>query len=547
MKKMILTGIACFLLGGLAFATANNHLAPLVVKETALPDTNYQPLENQRLSTTNSPTFAGDTIKNTTPTLVLQTSADSLHTRMYRSTTGNTFKISNNVSQVGAIGKAVSFDNSATQYFLAPETGLPSGTKPVLTVSMWIKVPNAANYTSLVKWGTGDSTGTYGVFLSAGSIRIGIGSSAVTGSTLTSTAVFPVPSNTWTHIAVTCDGTTTNIYLNGIVRATSTSTFTINLGTNGLSNQGTRGLTTDNGLEDQLLIYNTALSSSDIATIYNSGLGTALIPLNGLLRRYEFEEGTGTTLVDLSGNGYNGTLFNGATWTTGLTPIAGVSSEADIITSSNGVINTEKGVHTFGDFNGGSVIQGKAIRFLQNNVYPLWSDDSGRISIDNTNTGTYPTLANNFAVKGSSYFNGNVGIGTATPSEMLSVNGNIRTKELIVTQTGWPDYVFDTAYQLPALAGVSQYIRDNKHLPGVPSAKDVLDSGLNVGHNQAALLQKIEELTLYVIAQDKKQQQQAQKQDQQDQLIESQRKLIQQQQELLLNMQAQLNKLQTAK
>ncbi|MFL9483959.1 hypothetical protein ACI6Q2_14365 [Chitinophagaceae bacterium LWZ2-11] len=98
---------------------------------------------------------------------------------------------------------------------------------------------------------------------------------------------------------------------------------------------------------------------------------------------------------------------------------------------------------------------------------------------------------------------GNVGIGTTNPSEKLSVNGNIRSKKLIVTQQGWPDYVFDSSYTLTPLAQVEQFIKNNKHLPDVPSAKEVTDKGLDVGDNQAVLLKKIEELTLYMIEHDK--------------------------------------------
>lgn len=94
---------------------------------------------------------------------------------------------------------------------------------------------------------------------------------------------------------------------------------------------------------------------------------------------------------------------------------------------------------------------------------------------------------------------GNVGIGTMTPTERLSVNGNIRTKKLIVTQSGWPDYVFANEYQLMPLNDVKKFIYKNKHLPGIPSEKKIMEDGLDVGNTQALLLKKIEELTLYVI------------------------------------------------
>ena len=99
---------------------------------------------------------------------------------------------------------------------------------------------------------------------------------------------------------------------------------------------------------------------------------------------------------------------------------------------------------------------------------------------------------------------GNVGIGTTTPAEKLSVNGNIKAKKLIVTQTGWADYVFDKDYNLMNLNVLSAYVEQYKHLPEVPSTKQIQNDGIDVGTNQALLLKKIEELTLYIIQQHQK-------------------------------------------
>ena len=98
---------------------------------------------------------------------------------------------------------------------------------------------------------------------------------------------------------------------------------------------------------------------------------------------------------------------------------------------------------------------------------------------------------------------GNVGVGTTAPTEKLSVNGNIKAKKLIVTQTGWADYVFDKNYTLIPVDSLSTYIKTHKHLPEMPTTKDVQDHGVDVGNNQALLLKKIEELTLYIIEQHK--------------------------------------------
>ncbi|MFT3870778.1 MAG: hypothetical protein QM715_20185 [Nibricoccus sp.] len=99
---------------------------------------------------------------------------------------------------------------------------------------------------------------------------------------------------------------------------------------------------------------------------------------------------------------------------------------------------------------------------------------------------------------------GNVGIGTTSPSEKLSVNGKIRAKEVIVETTGWSDHVFADSYRLQPLSEVEQHIKTEKHLPGVPSAQEVAEKGVSVGDMQAILLGKIEELTLHVIKQEKR-------------------------------------------
>ncbi len=117
------------------------------------------------------------------------------------------------------------------------------------------------------------------------------------------------------------------------------------------------------------------------------------------------------------------------------------------------------------------------------------------------NTGGYGTSS-------IQYMGGNVGIGTATPQAKLAVNGDVFAKKVKVTQTGWPDYVFDSSYQLPGLTEVASFIKKYKHLPGITSAAEVEREGLDLGNNQAGLLKKIEELTLYAIEQDKQLQQQ---------------------------------------
>ena len=94
---------------------------------------------------------------------------------------------------------------------------------------------------------------------------------------------------------------------------------------------------------------------------------------------------------------------------------------------------------------------------------------------------------------------GKIGISTASPSHKLSVNGTIRAREIIVNNTGWADFVFEESYKLKSLEEVESFIKTNRHLPEIPSAEEVETNGVSVGKMQSKLLQKIEELTLYLI------------------------------------------------
>ena len=95
----------------------------------------------------------------------------------------------------------------------------------------------------------------------------------------------------------------------------------------------------------------------------------------------------------------------------------------------------------------------------------------------------------------------NVGIGTLDPQGYkLAVHGTIRAKEIKV-DSDWADFVFKKDYKLPTLGEVKKHIEEKGTLPGIPSESDVKANGVSLGEVNALLLQKIEELTLYVIKQ----------------------------------------------
>jgi hypothetical protein len=92
-----------------------------------------------------------------------------------------------------------------------------------------------------------------------------------------------------------------------------------------------------------------------------------------------------------------------------------------------------------------------------------------------------------------------VGIGTEDPKNLLDVKGTIHAQEVKVDMNNWSDFVFHPSYQLKPLIEVEKFIKTNGHLEDIPSATEVEQNGVNVGEMQAKLLQKVEELTLYVI------------------------------------------------
>jgi len=121
---------------------------------------------------------------------------------------------------------------------------------------------------------------------------------------------------------------------------------------------------------------------------------------------------------------------------------------------------------------------------------------------------------------------GNLGIGTTAPTSKLSVNGDIKAKEVTVELAGWSDFVFEPTYQLYSLPQVESFILENKRLPGIPSESEVLENGIELGGMQAKLLQKIEELTLYLIEQNKELKYQQEQLDNQTELIKKLQKEI---------------------
>jgi hypothetical protein len=129
-----------------------------------------------------------------------------------------------------------------------------------------------------------------------------------------------------------------------------------------------------------------------------------------------------------------------------------------------------------------------------------YRDDGDRLLVKSSAGDTTPTIV---ADLDSNWVT--IAIDAPKPGYELSVNGQVVCEDLIIQDSSlWPDYVFHAGYPLRPLEDVEAYILDNKHLPGIPPAVAVEREGISVGESQKKMMEKIEELTLYLIDQNKR-------------------------------------------
>ncbi len=175
-----------------------------------------------------------------------------------------------------------------------------------------------------------------------------------------------------------------------------------------------------------------------------------------------------------------------------------------------GVINPAERLHISGNLKFNS--EYNKILWPANNTHPYGGGITGddgtfkRLTLFHGHSIDLQTGSNSFdSSKSRLHINssGNVGIGTRRPDSKLTVKGNIHSKEIRVTVGAGADFVFEENYKLTELKALEQYIIKNKHLPEIASAKDMESNGIYLAEMNIKLLQKIEELTLYTISQEK--------------------------------------------
>lgn len=292
--------------------------------------------------------------------------------------TGNNNGVNNGATRgvIGKTGNAFNFDGLNDYVYIANS---PTLNPSVFTLAYWVKSDGAqtGGYDRV----SGFSNFSFDVAVggSTNSLLLYIGIWYDTG--------YDLKYNTWTHIAVTYDGTTFKVYVNGnhIKSYTRTRTLSGNLY---FASKYSGGECFDGSIDDARL-YNRALSATDIQELFTSGGGSSLWSQNGA------------------------------------------------------------NIHSIND--------------------------------------------------------GNVGIGTTTPDHKLTVNGSIHAKEVIIDlDFPAPDYVFEEDYKLITIDELKKFIDKHSHLPEFPPASKMETEGLNISEINMSLLKRIEELTLYIIEQEKR-------------------------------------------
>lgn len=228
---------------------------------------------------------------------------------------------------------------------------------------------------------------------------------------------------------------------------------------------------------------------------------------------------------------------------TGALSINGDSNTVNGATFSNVVPDTTGKVriyvNTYGaanlaSINGVQVIAGQTASFWSTSGNTATGGDTSFVGTTDTNRLSFRTSnIERMTIRGD----GTIGIGTKdTKGYNLAVNGSgIFTSVWVKPYANWPDYVFRKGYSLPSLDSLSAYIRTYTHLPGIPSADSVQRTGIDVGGTQAALLQKIEELTLYLIQENRRLEKQQCTIDEQNARLEAQQREIDSLKKLILN------------
>lgn len=254
--------------------------------------------------------------------------------------------------------------------------------------------------------------------------------------------------------------------------AKSSTSFTIPAGSTSINVSVT---ILDDAVSESTETFNLILSNPTNATIATgTGVGT-IFDNDATGSVTSVNNMTGAVILGLSGSS------SGTNRTIGITN--GTSATIDVADNDNSATNELQSLSVSG------------------NILSITGGNSVTLPAGTSSQWTTSTSGNDALFS----LSGNVGIGTATPLSKLSVNGTIRATEVLVkTNINVPDYVFAPGYKILPLKELEEFLKQNSHLPGIPSAKEMEEKGIGLSEMNLLLLKKIEELTLYIIEQNKR-------------------------------------------
>lgn len=321
---------------------------------------------------------------------------------------------------------------------------------PAVSVEAWVRTSfTGSGYNSNWAIVDFDRSDFYDLFVRGDDGRVGFSTYSATGAINDFYGNISVNDGQWHHIAAVYDGVDKHIYVDGVLDTTIANPH----GGNALGKSTTRFGFIGDGSEagSYNASKNNIFYDGDISEvrIWNRALDAVELDANkypgalngsetGLFAYYTFDNGA---VDDLGPNNFDGGIFNDP-----------------VFNNTDGVPAPPTGGSSVWSTNGSSIYY-----------------TTGSVAIGRT------TVPNGYA---------------------LAVDGFIRAREMRVDQDTWPDYVFTKEYDLPSLEEIQKHIDKNGHLPDIPSAKEVEANGLELGEMNKLLLEKIEQLTLYLIEQE---------------------------------------------
>ncbi len=286
---------------------------------------------------------------------------DTNTAQLERLATGGVARLRNtvHVPNIGSDpGGAIDFEAGSSQYGIVPNDAAFQFAS-AFSIMGWIKLESCpSNHQILSK--NGNAGYRLRVINDAGTNKLSflgayVNSVIVEGGDLAL--------DTWYHVAMLTDGSSTELYVNGSQVATGAaySPADATSGDVEIGNCSTYGELFD-GLIDDLQVYNAKLDPADVTADYDSGAGVYAKTAGGLAAHWRFDEGTGTTAYDTAaGADHDCALQNAPAWAVGKVDIPaddGVDELVEALRSEDGVEDDEKGIHTLGNANGRSVVKG---------------------------------------------------------------------------------------------------------------------------------------------------------------------------------------------